>query len=110
MSTTETMPAALGQQPAAREKIFDLFRRWGYLQASLDPLGFLPPEPHPELELSGKAADEANGFCESLAPEVFELGDADVVQIADGPVPPRLEIDVRAAVDQCPKAALRLID
>ncbi|OBF54887.1 MULTISPECIES: ferredoxin [unclassified Mycobacterium] len=53
---------------------------------------------------------EANGFCESLAPEVFELGDEDVVQIADGPVPPRLEIDVRAAVDQCPKAALRLID
>lgn len=28
---------------------------------------------------------EANGFCESLAPDVFELGDADVVQIADGP-------------------------
>lgn len=53
---------------------------------------------------------EANGFCESLAPEVFELGDEDVVQIADGPVPARLEIDVRAAVDQCPKAALRLQD
>ena len=53
---------------------------------------------------------EANGFCESLAPEVFELGDADVVQIADGPVPPRLEIDVRAAVHQCPKAALRIVD
>ena len=32
---------------------------------------------------------EANGFCESLAPDVFELGDEDVVQIADGPVPPR---------------------
>ncbi|HYB36584.1 MAG TPA: ferredoxin [Mycobacterium sp.] len=51
---------------------------------------------------------EGNGFCESLAPEVFELGDSDVVQIADGEVPARLEIDVRAAVDQCPKAALRL--
>jgi ferredoxin len=53
---------------------------------------------------------EANGFCESLAPDIFELGDEDVVQIADGPVPPRREIDVRAAVDQCPKAALRLRD
>ncbi|BBZ13086.1 ferredoxin [Mycobacterium branderi] len=53
---------------------------------------------------------EANGFCESLAPDVFEIGDADVVQIADGDVPEHLEIDVRAAVDQCPKAALRLID
>ena len=53
---------------------------------------------------------EASGFCESLAPDVFELGDADVVQIAEGDVPARLEIDVRAAVDQCPKAALRLHD
>ena len=32
---------------------------------------------------------EANGFCESLAADVFELGDEDVVQIVDGPVPPR---------------------
>jgi ferredoxin len=53
---------------------------------------------------------EAQGFCESLAPDVFELGDEDVVQIADGPVSPDREIDVRAAVDQCPKAALRLQD
>jgi ferredoxin len=53
---------------------------------------------------------EANGFCESLAADVFELGDEDVVQIVDGPVPPEREIDVRAAVDQCPKAALRLQD
>ncbi|WAC93098.1 ferredoxin [Mycobacterium sp. Aquia_213] len=53
---------------------------------------------------------EAQGFCESLAPDVFELGDEDVVQIADGEVAPDREIDVRAAVDQCPKAALRLQD
>lgn len=53
---------------------------------------------------------EGNGFCESLVPPVFEMGDADVVQVADGPVPEDLEIDVRAAVDQCPKAALRLIE
>lgn len=53
---------------------------------------------------------EANGFCESLAADIFELGDEDVVQIADGPVPADREIDVRAAVDQCPRAALKLID
>jgi ferredoxin len=51
---------------------------------------------------------EANGFCESLAADIFELGDEDVVQIAEGPVPPDREIDVRAAVEQCPRAALRL--
>ena len=53
---------------------------------------------------------EANGFCESLAPKIFELANSDVVQIADGPVPEDLEIDVRAAVDQCPKAALQIAD
>ncbi|OBI85777.1 ferredoxin [Mycobacterium asiaticum] len=53
---------------------------------------------------------EANGFCESIAPDIFELGDEDVVQIADGPVPPDREIDVRAAVDQCPRAALRIVE
>ncbi|WP_264990588.1 ferredoxin [Mycobacterium kiyosense] len=53
---------------------------------------------------------EANGFCESIAADIFELGDEDVVQIADGPVPPDREIDVRAAVDQCPRAALKIVD
>ena len=53
---------------------------------------------------------EANGFCESLAPGHFRTGHADVVHVADGEVPQHLEIDVRAAVDQCPKAALRIAD
>jgi ferredoxin len=53
---------------------------------------------------------EANGFCESLAPDVFEIGKADVVHVADGEVPEHLHIDVLAAIDQCPKAALRLAD
>ncbi len=53
---------------------------------------------------------EANGFCESIAADIFELGEEDVVQIADGPVPRDREIDVRAAVDQCPRAALRMTE
>lgn len=53
---------------------------------------------------------EANGFCESIAADIFELGDEDVVQIADGPVPSDREIDVRAAVEQCPRAALRIVE
>jgi ferredoxin len=36
------------------------------------------------------------------------VGDSDIVQITDGPVPPELENDVRAAVNRCPVAALRL--
>jgi ferredoxin len=48
---------------------------------------------------------EANGFCESLAPDIFEIGNSDVVHVVDGEVPEHLHI-----VDQCPKAALRLVD
>ena len=38
-----------------RERLLDAFRRWGYLEAKLDPLGCLRPQPHPELELRGAA-------------------------------------------------------
>lgn len=51
---------------------------------------------------------QATGFCESIAPDVFGIDDANVARIADGPVPEHLEYDVRAAVEQCPRAALRL--
>jgi len=44
---------------ASRERAMDAFRRWGYLQAQLDPLGFLAPQPHPELDEGGEAAAEA---------------------------------------------------
>jgi ferredoxin len=53
---------------------------------------------------------EANGFCESLAPDIFVIGKSEVVHVADADVPEHLKIDVAAAVDQCPKAALRLVD
>jgi 2-oxoglutarate dehydrogenase E1 component len=47
-----------------REIIFDIFRRWGYLQASLDPLGqYLPPEPFPITTVpEGEFAAEARRF------------------------------------------------
>ena len=33
---------ALVEAPnAERERVFDLYRQWGYLEADLDPLGFL---------------------------------------------------------------------
>src|SRR5690242_17759178 len=43
-----------------RERIFDAFRRLGYNEANLDPLGFFGPFPQPDLEgLSGHVAEEA---------------------------------------------------
>ena len=33
-----------------RERVFDDFRRWGYCEAHLDPLGVFQPLKHPDLE------------------------------------------------------------
>ncbi len=39
-----------------QERVMDAFRRWGYLQANLDPLGHFAPLSHPELDISGADA------------------------------------------------------
>src|SRR5260370_34260588 len=74
MSITKTMPEDATQPPADHEKIFELFRRWGYLQAALDPLGHMPPEPHSELKLTGKTAEEARAiYCGPIGAEFMHL-------------------------------------
>jgi 2-oxoglutarate dehydrogenase E1 component len=61
-----------------RDHIFDAFRRWGHLQARLDPLGqYLLPEPIPELNFEGEEAEEAKSYyCGSIAVEFMHLPDA----------------------------------
>jgi 2-oxoglutarate dehydrogenase E1 component len=41
------------------ERVMDSFRRWGYLQADLDPTGHFVPLVHPDLDFEGEAADAA---------------------------------------------------
>ena len=55
------VPGDLERRDAERERVFDAFRRWGYLQASLDPIGLhLPPLPFPDLDdLSGPYPEDA---------------------------------------------------
>ena len=58
-----------------REATFDIFRRWGYLQASLDPLGqYLPPEPFPVAVPEGEFASEARRYyCGTFAAEFMHI-------------------------------------
>ena len=43
-----------------RDRVFEAFRRWGYLEAALDPLGFLAPLKSPDLDgLRGADAEQA---------------------------------------------------
>jgi 2-oxoglutarate dehydrogenase E1 component len=48
-----------------RERVFNAFRQWGYLEGDLDPLGFLRPRPTPELQLEGEYAREARAIYSS---------------------------------------------
>ena len=50
---------------------------------------------------------EANGVCEGIAPEVFELDDEDDLHLV-GEVDESNADRVRQAVNSCPKAALSL--
>ncbi|MEO6909652.1 MAG: 2-oxoglutarate dehydrogenase E1 component, partial [Edaphobacter sp.] len=67
-------PPAPAVEPE-REAVFDIFRRWGYLQASLDPLGqYLPPEPFPAAVPEGEAAALARSFyCGTIAAEFMHI-------------------------------------
>ncbi len=58
-----------------RERIFDAFRRWGYNEAKLDPLGFFGPSPQPDLEgLTGDAGEEARRiYCGTIGAEFMHL-------------------------------------
>lgn len=55
----------------------DDFRRWGYLQTNLDPLGqYLQPQAVPELEATGSIADRARQlYCGSTGIEFMHIAD-----------------------------------
>ena len=51
---------------------------------------------------------EANGVCERIAPDVFQLNDDDELTILQPEPPEDLHDTVRNAVDRCPKLALAI--
>jgi 2-oxoglutarate dehydrogenase E1 component len=65
--------------PQEREAVFDIFRRWGYLQASLDPLGqYLPADPFPTPAPEGELAAEARRYyCGTIAIEFMHIPNAE---------------------------------
>src|SRR6266849_3663414 len=58
-----------------RERVFDAFRRWGYLEATLDPLGLFEPLKQPDLDgLTGEAAEEARRiYCGTVGADFMHL-------------------------------------
>src|SRR5229473_5306252 len=60
-----------------RERIFDAFRRWGYLEATLDPLGLFEPLKQSDLAgLTGEAAEEARRiYCGTIGADFMHLSE-----------------------------------
>jgi 2-oxoglutarate dehydrogenase E1 component len=59
-----------------RERVFGLFRQYGYLEAELNPLGLLPPQPHPDLAIDNEWAREARRiYCGSVGVEFMHIAD-----------------------------------
>jgi 2-oxoglutarate dehydrogenase E1 component len=112
-SRSKTQSAAstelLDAPNSERERVFDAFRRWGYLEADLDPLEFLRPAPQPDLEpLEGEYAAEARRiYCGTVGVEFAHIADPErrrwIQERLEGPQEP---VDQHAALDQIIRAEL----
>jgi 2-oxoglutarate dehydrogenase E1 component len=72
----ETSTAVLDATNGERERMFDAYRRWGYLEADLDPLGFLRPVPHSDLPVDSEFAQEARRvYCGTIGAEFMHITD-----------------------------------
>src|SRR5271170_43790 len=65
-----------------RERVFGLFRQFGYLEAELNPLGLLPPQPHPDLRLDADndrefARAARRIYCGSVGVEFMHIADSE---------------------------------
>jgi 2-oxoglutarate dehydrogenase E1 component len=54
--------SAATHENTERERVFDAYRQWGYLEGDLDPLGFLRPRPTVELQIDSPYAREARAI------------------------------------------------
>src|SRR5271167_3577737 len=59
-----------------QERIWDAFRRWGFLQAKLDPLGDVKPVAMADLDVAGPEAEAARRFyCGTIGAEFMHIAD-----------------------------------
>src|SRR3989440_7762435 len=100
--------ALLDTANGERERVFDAFRQWGYLEADLDPLGFLPKSPPPELQIVGEVAREALGlYCGTVGVEFMHIAESErrkwIQERMEGPQP---AVDQDRILDQLIRADL----
>src|ERR1700742_1798476 len=71
---TAKAPQKSSSNPLERERIFDAFRRWGYLEADLDPLKLFKPLKYPDLQISGPIAAQARAiYCGTIGADFMHI-------------------------------------
>jgi len=59
-----------------QERILDAFRRWGHLQANIDPLGHFKPVAHPDLDFPEDESEFARKiYCGTVGVEFMHIAD-----------------------------------
>src|SRR6516162_4016444 len=104
-------PAKPAKKTAAlaesRELTLDAFRRWGYLEATLDPLDLFKPLKSQDLEtLTGEAAEEARGYyCGTIGAEFMHLPEPErrrwIAERMESPAP---EVDQKGILERLVRA------
>jgi 2-oxoglutarate dehydrogenase E1 component len=104
MSTfpSSTASEVIATPTLERERVFNAFRRWGYLEADLDPLGFLRPVLHPDLRIDSDLAEEARRiYCGTVGVEFAHIADPErrrwIQEHMEGP---QTAVDQEYALDQ----------
>jgi 2-oxoglutarate dehydrogenase E1 component len=91
-SRTEAATGLMEPLNWEREHVFDTFRRWGYREADLDPLGQLKPEKNPELDFKSGYAEEARRiYCGTIGADFMHIPEAErrrwIQERMEGPAP-----------------------
>jgi 2-oxoglutarate dehydrogenase E1 component len=97
MSSKTTLSREISSE---REQIFDAFRRWGYLDANLNPLGGTIGGGYSDLPGEGEGVDTARKiYCGSIGAEFMHLPQRDrrewVQQKMENPGPQKQKIEDR---------------
>src|SRR5882724_521173 len=78
MSTKSAELQTSEPQSPERERVFDAFRRWGYMDAALNPFGGPIAGGYPDLRMKGAIAEEAREiYCGSIGVEFMHLPQQD---------------------------------
>ncbi len=66
------------QQSLDRERLFNAFRRWGYLNANLNPFGGPVGGGYPDLPIQGEGIEDARkAYCGTIGAEFMHLPQRD---------------------------------